>query len=537
MFDWPSGRNRFPWNRRHLIILCVFLSLTLGLLVRAPYFLKNDFILNDGALFAQMAETIRAAGFEIPDVIRYNHTSIPFAYPPLSFYLVAAVAEIFSIPVLAVVKYLPLAFNLLCIGCLVLLTARLTPNRMTIVLTALLFPLIPKSYEWVIMGGGVSRSVGFFFALLTAVLGTYLFERFTARRFVLCVLALACAGLSHLEWGITASVTLTILVLSRAVTSARVVLLATTGLCAALITMPWLLTVLDRHGLAPFLAAVQTAEWGPLTTTRFSGTLQSIIGFLQVPATLLMLAGCAVCVVRRDWFLPIWLIAIFITTPRHGPTAATMPLAILSARGIAEVVWPLLVRAQRGIVRIGLLSSQNRMRIVRWMALVAMGSLLAFAALDSYVSYARKSALISLTNAERAAMEWIRSSTRRDALFLVVSRSISWQDDRVAEWFPYLTGRESLNTVQGLEWVPGGVFQERVAQALRLKWLQANDPRAIPSFFESSYVCHDYVAVFFPGALRTFGQWVFSVKYLPVYGNSGTLILKNDGPDRCRWSE
>jgi len=145
------------------LLLCLSLSIILGLLVRLPYFFSYDFALNDGALFAQMSEAIRLNHYILPEVVEYNRTVIPFAYPPLAFYVVAFLTDLLRLDVLDVVRYLPLGFNLLSIGAFVLLASQLINNKLVFLYTCLFFPLIPRSYEWLIMGGGVTRSVGFFF--------------------------------------------------------------------------------------------------------------------------------------------------------------------------------------------------------------------------------------------------------------------------------------------------------------------------------------------------------------------------------------
>jgi hypothetical protein len=48
-------------------------------------------------------------------------------------------------------------------------------------------------------------------------------------------------------------------------------------------------------------------------------------------------------------------------------------------------------------------------------------------------------------------MSWVKRETPQNASFLVVPQS-AWETDRLLEWFPALTKRRSVLTVQGTEW-------------------------------------------------------------------------------------
>ncbi|MGK2965671.1 MAG: hypothetical protein ACSLFM_08680 [Tepidiformaceae bacterium] len=65
-----------------------------------------------------------------------------------------------------------------------------------------------------------------------------------------------------------------------------------------------------------------------------------------------------------------------------------------------------------------------------------------------------------LPSEERDAMAWVAAETPEGARFAVITDATRWSSDRSAEWFPYLTGRVSVSTVQGLEWVRGDAFED-----------------------------------------------------------------------------
>lgn len=100
----------------------------------------------------------------------------------------------------------------------------------------------------------------------------------------------------------------------------------------------------------------------------------------------------------------------------------------------------------------------------------------------------------------RDAMSWIRQRTEPDSSFVVLSGARSWFLDRTAEWFPFLTERNSLTTAQGLEWAGPGVFVEKVNETDAYRSLQKVAPDLMGSFLRERYCTADYIAVFLPTA-------------------------------------
>lgn len=357
------------------------------------------------------------------------------------------------------------------------------------------------------------------------------------RPLLYCSLFLSMAALSHLEWGITTFVTISLLVLSRQPSKRGVGLVIALAAIALIVTSPWWLTVLIRHGFDPFLAASKTGEWD---SSRLEGPL-SLLGIFNdnlgnVPLGVLALIGWLLSLARRDWVIPVWLIAIHVTTPRHGATAATMPIAILAAVGLAQFVRPILTR--------GVVFTKNRINAARGFGsrlardyplsqrpLPRSGVVLGVIAVLSILIatkfiYTNSSRLIGLSPDERSAMAWIKENTPSEAKFIVLANSLSWQDDRIAEWFPVLADRHSLTTVQGLEWVTGDDFRTRIVSVKELKHHQAVAINELVGYVESHYDSFQYVAVFIPYTNPNYGGFIESRQYRVAYNNGAALVLK-----------
>jgi hypothetical protein len=51
-------------------------------------------------------------------------------------------------------------------------------------------------------------------------------------------------------------------------------------------------------------------------------------------------------------------------------------------------------------------------------------------------------------------MEWISQNTSTGDNFIVLTGINDWFINNISEWFPALTSRKSVATIQGIEWLP-----------------------------------------------------------------------------------
>ena len=70
--------------------------------------LGADFPLTDGGLFLVVIEAIRGGRYQLPSTVNYNGMDLPFAYPPLGFYLAAFTADLTEASPLDLLRYIPL---------------------------------------------------------------------------------------------------------------------------------------------------------------------------------------------------------------------------------------------------------------------------------------------------------------------------------------------------------------------------------------------------------------------------------------------
>jgi hypothetical protein len=132
----------------------VLLALELGALVRLLPVALSSFPLNDGGLFYQMTEDLAASGLRLPLLTCYTGGDIPFAYPPLGFYLAGSLHLAAKVSVLELMRWLPAIFSTLTLLPFYFLARRMLSESGLASIAVIAFALIPRSSEWMVMGVG-----------------------------------------------------------------------------------------------------------------------------------------------------------------------------------------------------------------------------------------------------------------------------------------------------------------------------------------------------------------------------------------------
>lgn len=446
-----------------------------------------DFPIGDGGLFVAFVEAQRRSFPSLPVTVDFNSDAIPYAYPPLSFWLGAVLSRL-GVPVLDVVRVLPFVWNILFLGLVAVLARRNNHGYLTIGLVLIVLGSTFRSFEWLVMGGGLSRGLGSILLVLTLLSLSPLEGRRSApmplRWAALIGACVAGTLLSHLEWGLLAAVCV---VLARALTSTGLrdfaVSLTIIAGVAAVLVLPWVAVVVSRHGADPFLAA--SASGG--------SSLQDLprLGYYFVRANvanLLLFLGGIVLLMRRRWF---WLLFVGIClafTPRHSLTPIVLPVSIVTAEGAVAAFLYLRRRSQKVT------------------AYVVPAVLFASVVVMNVSTSARPDYAWGPLPADvRAAMMWVRREQPAASFAVLTGRY--WSADFSAEWFPYLTRAESVTTLQGREWLPAGAFARREAIMSRVNGAAGCEEslaelRALgrPDFLwvERGHSCFDHVG---PGAV------------------------------------
>ncbi|MFD0980784.1 hypothetical protein [Tropicimonas aquimaris] len=430
-----------------------FLLLATAVFVRLYPFAGAFFPLNDGALFLAFVEHIHAGAYFTEPCVGYNGECVPFAYPPLSFFAASGLLWLGLAPVQVAVVY-PLALSLLVVLAALWLYREVIEDDFIFLLAGAAALLQVRSIEYLLMGGGISRSTGALFFLLTLIAALAATSGNRTRPAVLGGLFAGLALLAHLEWGINAIVGAVLLVLFSSRTGAekaRVIVLA--GLCAALVVAPWAIWQLSTQGLDPFRSASSSAHWSlPIAVTASA----QLSFFRPFHLTWLCVIGSVVLWQRRENVWLAMLVAFYFVTPRHFGSVAVFPTAILLAYGFDSVLNWLRRQLEELPGRVTRPAQGLSMR-AEALAVVVVVALLT-------VSLVQQSGNVvgfrKLSPDVQAAASWAAEEFPDSAVAAILTDD-PWAVSKDAEWWPYLSEHKVLNTVQGSEWLNEGEYMAR----------------------------------------------------------------------------
>jgi hypothetical protein len=74
-----------------------------------------------------------------------------------------------------------------------------------------------------------------------------------------------------------------------------------------------------------------------------------------------------------------------------------------------------------------------------------------------------------LAEDEGTAMQWVKENTPQESVFVVISGDQNAFCDPITEWFPALTERASITTIQGTEWLLKDGFGKNMFQSHRVQ--------------------------------------------------------------------
>jgi hypothetical protein len=471
-------------------VLVLSFSILFGAIVRFTPTIISGSPINDGGMFSVMIQDLESNHFIIPSFTTFNHLNIPFTYPPFSFY-VGGFLNLAGIPILDLMRWLPPVISTLSIFAFYLLASLIFDSRIKAALASAAYALMPRTFSWYVMGGGLSRTFGVLFLLLSCAAIWKLFTTHEKKYIILAILSGAGAVLSHPETALhtLASCLLIWYLKGRDPQNFRRAGLVVLGII--LITSPWIVTVLSQHGIAPYLSALHSGGhdllfWVPWITFDFAEerfvTLLTVLGF----------TGLILLFLRRDWFLIAWLFLPFFVEPRSATAIAAIPLAMAAGIGLSDFVIP----------NIGNIVSKKNKKYKEWTDYMAneriirivLGYVL-FSALIGGLFYDFSLSHYSIPINSRIAMDWVRNNIPDNGRFIVLTGGGDPFSDPIVEWFPAITSRRSQNTIQGKEWLLGAKFKETLTQTEVLQSCVNDTPSCIEDWATKNQIVFDYLFI------------------------------------------
>ncbi|MCZ2127824.1 MAG: glycosyltransferase family 39 protein [Anaerolineales bacterium] len=463
--------------------LFLLIALLFGIILRFYPVFANGFPLNDGGMFYAVVSDIKENRYQPPLTLSYNQADIPFTYPPLAFYLVAALSDLIPVPLVNFFLYLPAIFNTLSIFALYLLMREIASSQEDAALTTALYALTGNAFAFQIMGGGVTRALGVLFLLLTAWQAAKLFREYRPRRLLFTILFGAGATLSHPQAALHTAAVGAILFLTYRRTKRGILSALIVGAGVLLLSAPWWTSALSRYGVAPLLSASATSARS-LSSYLYTLRAFSPLNFSAIPFLIFMYLGIWISIRRQNFLYLAWMTLSILLDPRGaGNLILYAPSAALAAIGLNQLS--------------ARINHQNADALQRRAGGVIVFSLFLWIFL---LASATDFQLInnSLKKSDLEIMDWAKRNTEADAAFVIADGSTAPQNDPFQEWFPALTERQSRTTLQGLEWTLGEKFFARFEQLTALQ--QCADMTCLQTRTSADRVEFDYLITLMPAS-------------------------------------
>ncbi len=513
--------EKYPWIISALIIL---VATVLGVFLRLQYVQKSDFPLNDGGLFFTMTKELVANQFRIPAFTSYNHLNIPFAYPPLSFYIAGFYSSFLHGDLLQFFRLYPLIINILSIPAYYFLVKELTDDQVTRYLAVFIYAISMPGYEWLIVGGGLTRSPAHTLFILSLTL--YLvYLRNQKRAYYFCAIILTgVMALHHAEYAWLYALTATLFSFVKLKPIAAIKHLLGFFLAGMVITGPYWFAVISQHGLGPVLAGFSGGDFGVNDpVARFillSFSEENLITFLNI----MIVIGLFYLLYTRNYPLIFWTVVIGLFDSRSANRGLVLSVSIIAALGVTQIIIP-------GIRKLADTRPDSRWKIRPEHLFLVFSVFYPFFIAYVYTNQDH-SVLTAISQNELDAMNWVSTHTSSDAAFAVVDRAGDWPLDYLGEWFPTLTNRTSIATIQGTEWLPEKVFYGNIQNYRVFKKCIFFGPACVEDWAVKNGQMYDYIFISSKPCnitdlvcLTPFENFIANdAKYSQVYANNSVTI-------------
>jgi hypothetical protein len=516
MPGYPKITGRVQNRMVPISIISLSLITIVGGFIRIIHVINLDFPLNDGGFFYQMIIDLQDAFFTLPDFTTYNRNNIPYAYPPLGFYIGASLSSVFNYSVFDVIRILPGVISILTIPAIYHLFKRFLEDESEVIAATFVFTFLPTSFDWLIVGGGLTRSLGYLFAILTIGEVFDLFTTDNKRKILSSLLFASLTILSHpgTAWFVFYC-TAIILGFNFKRSNQWLFKSILVSLGILLLTSPWWFTIISRHGFSVLVSPLRTETISLsslLTPLSFLFTNEPLLGLLAFCGLL----GVVISLKNRSFFLPFWLFSTFIFEPRLGATYSVIPMAMLAGigiiQGLKQIIFPSPVERTGGF--------QRRL------SQIVISYFIIYVIISAYLGINYRTVTIE----QISAMNWIKKNTPESAQFLVLSGTPEYGIDQISEWFPALSQRSSLTTPQGHEWLPNNEFSQRIQQHTELQDLFVECTTHEISFIDSWAELHlpGYTHIYIPDSISYQPSVDFYHGYDVLYNGAGGMIIERN---------
>ncbi|MCX6053375.1 MAG: hypothetical protein NTZ74_00380 [Chloroflexi bacterium] len=411
-----------------------------------------------GGLFLEFARQIFLNPYRFPDTIPfYTLGGIPFAYPPLPFYIEGILVYLLGFSAFAVVNLLPVVVAILSLPLFYLLTRAAGLSRRIALLAFAAFAIMPNAFIDQIEGAGLAEAFG------TLAILWFLIECFkilqgaslphSLRQFLLLGVSWAVCIVSS-PGSAYASVLVflgfSIVLLRDKSFRPSIGKLVLSGITAMVLSCPYWLTVIVNHGAGVFLGSFSSQQ-----NSYLADTIGNLLDFQITTGpyvflwNLAIFFGILISILEKRAFLLITFLT-FVLIPREGRWLVAIPSALLIGIAIDKIQ-----KIPQDFLKIG------KSRMKKLYAGVLVGLLVLLGPLTNMLVNPLSPEAV-LPPGSIQAMDWVRFNTPPSVKVVVLSSS------QVQEWLPQISQRTVINQPFGAEWQPQeGALISKMEDALK----------------------------------------------------------------------
>ena len=490
-------------------------SLLLAATLTVRYFQLVQSPVHLGGLFGVASEEVLAHGGSLPSRLpHYTAGGIPFAYPPLSFYVAAGLMVLFNISYESLAIWLPGIYAVVTPVPLFFLARELTGSDRIAGVACVIFIASSVVQTSVFSGATIVYTT----ALLAAVTGVYSALRYFKDH-------------SKVAFGIALSGWIIVLA-SHPTKSAWVALsyiflwawydrslkgLYSGAVIAAIgfiITAPWWGTVIARHGPEVFLQASMTH--GGLFPLKFEFTYwdQMLSSYWLQMAGIL---GVFVLVITRRAGVIVWYIFTVAAIPIVGFSSL---ISVIAGTGIvygAIALTSVSVYLYGKVCEIYQCSRQITVRR-NTVTTVIILLLMVVVAIGASANIEKTTANQPIETSDKVGMQWVSEHTPPESRFILAG-------SQEYDWFPLYANRTVVANPFGAEWTDGGQARQK---RMRDKLLSCPDLECVSIVSDSRHlgVTHIYIS-----AGHNASSWMESANssstWRVAYSNESVVVLEH----------
>ncbi|WP_458190932.1 hypothetical protein [Haladaptatus sp. NG-WS-4] len=436
-------------------------SLFISFLTYVSYLSTHQYPAFGGGLFLSMAEQIAKHGYQFPRVVsQYTANGVPFAYPPLMFYCLAILHDIFNVDLFILTRYLPGWITIASLVPFYLLSNELLRSPQRAGIASFVFAVTPAFARWHFSAGGIVRAPAFFFSLAGLYTALRLFKTMSLRWVVPTIVWFTLTALTHPEYTVFLSLSIAVFTIVYARTVSGFLYAAMVGISGFILTVPWWVRIISIYSFENLVSASSTHGglggglgvmvniilMNPKSTMTVSPS-PNLYGVLLLSLWYVVpVAGVVYLLIKRRSFLPVWLLLVGAITGETrfifviGSLVTTIFVLDGAVPWITRQVEPVLTR-QHTLIAVLLVLSILGANIS---TLYASGAINEYEGSNSMPSF--------IDEHDYSAMQWTQHNVDQSAEFIVIGDA--------AEWFPYIANRTNVVGPWGVEWESSPVAYE-----------------------------------------------------------------------------